>query len=363
MINTEISKYLSKSFLISTLITLSAFTSIIFIGDMVEYSKKLSSQENVNLGLLIQLCVLNLPKMLLEIMPFALLFAGLLWTIKIRGFKELLIMRTTGISLFQICLPICAMAFLIGVIFILIFSPIISATQKKVQRIESDELNKPLTSILVSNSGFWLKQGSRKGSDIIYAKKLDARNLSLFDVLVFRFNSNYEVQERITAKSSELIEDYWLLKNLTLTNKLGETNYASQMILPTNVTNTQIKEGFSSPETISFWNLVPFIRMFDKAGFSTKKHRIYFYKLIIFPLYLVGMALLGVSFNIQNLSKRSSNLGVLSGTIMGFVIFYLTKIIGALAISGKIPLFLSSLIPSVIPLMLATSFILYVNEK
>ena len=77
---------------------------------------------NVNLGLLVQLCVLNLPKMLLEIMPFALLFAGLLWTIKIRGFKELLIMRTTGISLFQICLPICAMAFLIGVVFILIFS-------------------------------------------------------------------------------------------------------------------------------------------------------------------------------------------------------------------------------------------------
>ena len=50
--------------------------------------------------------------------------------------------------------------------------------------------------------------------------------------------------------------------------------------------------------------------------FTTKKHKLYLYKLLVFPIYLAGMALLGLSFNIQNLSKRSSNLGVLSGAII-----------------------------------------------
>lgn len=363
MINTEISKYIAKSFLVSTAITLSTFISIIFIGDLVEYSKKLSSQENIYIGLLIQLCILNMPKMLIEAMPFALLFAGLLWTIKIKGFKELLVMRTNGVSFLNICLPICLVSISIGIIFIIIFSPIISATQKKIQKIESEELNKPLTSILVSNSGFWLKQGSRHGTDIIYAKKLDARKLSLLNVLVFRFNENYEVEERISAKTSELVTNYWLLKDLSLTNKLGETEKKDYLSLPTYITYSQIKEGFSSPETVSLWNLVPFIKMFEQAGFSTKKHKLYLYKLLVFPIYLAGMALLGLSFNIQNLSKRSSNLGVLSGTIMGFIIFYLTKIVGALAISGKISLFLSSLIPALIPLMISISLIMYANEK
>ena len=363
MVNTEISKYIARSFLFSISITLATFASIIFIGDMVEYSKKLSSNNSLHIGLLIKLCFLNLPKMLLEIMPFAILFAGLLWTIKIKGYKELLVMRTTGISLLQVCLPLCLVSILIGILFIITFSPIISATQKKIQKIESEELNKPLTSILVSNSGFWLKQGNKKGSDIIYAKRLDARSLSLFNVLVFRFNENYEVQERITAESSELIKDHWLLKDISSTNKLGETTKQSFMKLPTYITNSQIKEGFSSPETVSIWNLLPFIKMFDKAGFSTKKHRLYLYKLIIFPLYLSGMALLGVSFNMQDLSRKSSNIRVLSGTIVGFIIFYLTKIIGALAISGKISLFFSSLIPALIPIMLGISIILYENEK
>ena len=103
MINTEISKYIAKSFLVSTAITLSTFISIIFIGDLVEYSKKLSAQENIYVGLLIQLSFLNMPKMLIEAMPFALLFAGLLWTIKIKSFKELLVMRTNGVSFLNIC--------------------------------------------------------------------------------------------------------------------------------------------------------------------------------------------------------------------------------------------------------------------
>lgn len=363
MINTEISKYIAKSFMISTSITLAVFASIIFIGDMVEYSKKLSSQDEIYLVILFQLCVLNLPKMLFEIMPFVLLFSGLLWTIRIKSYKELLIMRTTGVSLLQICLPLFLVTIFIGITFVGILSPIISATQKKIQRIESEKLNKPLTSILVSNTGFWLKQGSNNGSDIIYAKRLDARSSTLFNVLVYRFNKNYEVQERITAESSELVEKSWLLKNLLLTNRIGETEKRNYMKLPTYITNSQIKEGFSSPETISLWNLVPFIKMFDSAGFSTKKHRLYLYKLITFPLYLAGMSLLGISFNIQNIARKSSNFGIFIGTLVGFIIFYLTKIIGALAISGKISLFFSALLPALIPLMLGVSFILYANER
>ena len=123
MINTEISKYIAKSFLVSMAITLSTFISIIFIGDLVEYSKKLSSQENIYVGLLIQLSILNMPKMLIEAMPFALLFAGLLWTIKIKSFKELLVMRTNGVSFLNICLPICLVSISIGIIFIILGLP------------------------------------------------------------------------------------------------------------------------------------------------------------------------------------------------------------------------------------------------
>ena len=57
-LNTEISKYISTSFLFSVLITFSTFSAVIFIGDLVENSKKLSATEFNNISLLLFLSIL-----------------------------------------------------------------------------------------------------------------------------------------------------------------------------------------------------------------------------------------------------------------------------------------------------------------
>ena len=362
-INSEISKYIGRTFLFCSLVTFTSLGAVIFIGDLVEYSKKLSSHDDSTLSLLFLLAFLNLPKMLLEILPFSFLFAGMLWTIKINNYKELLIMRTSGIALSRVCLPIILISFFLGTFFVLAFSPLISATQKKIQTIESERLGKPITSLLVSNSGFWLKQGTLKSSEIIYAKKLDTKNMILLDVLVYKFDKNYEVQERVKAISCELKDSFWLLKDIKLTNTNGETVLKDYLRLDTSITNSQIKEGLSSPETISIWNLFSFINMFEKAGFSAKKHKSYFYKLLCLPLFLSGMSLLGISLNMITFSSKSSNLKILFGVIIGFIIFYITKIITAFAISGKLTFFLSALIPTIIPLLLGMILILIADER
>ena len=92
-INTEFFKFIFLSFLFSCLITSLSISSVVFIGDIVEYAKKLSNYSDYNIKLLIQLGTLNLPKMLMEILPFAFLFGGMLWTIRVNKNRELLIMN------------------------------------------------------------------------------------------------------------------------------------------------------------------------------------------------------------------------------------------------------------------------------
>ena len=79
------------------------------------------------------------------------------------------------------------------------FSPLISATQKKIQKIELEKLGKPINSLLVSNTGFWLKQGHEEGSEIIFAKKLDTKSMVLEDVIVFRFDKENNIKEKIKS--------------------------------------------------------------------------------------------------------------------------------------------------------------------
>ena len=130
-LNSEIYKYISKTFLFSTGIIIVLFASIIFIGDAVEFGKKLSSNENISTTLILILSSLNLPKMLLEILPFCFFFSGMLWVIKVSNTKELIVMRTTGLTIRKITLPIFLVSIILGFFFVIIFSPLISATQKK----------------------------------------------------------------------------------------------------------------------------------------------------------------------------------------------------------------------------------------
>ena len=362
-LNSEIYKYISKTFLFSTGIIILLFASIIFIGDTVEFGKKLSSNDKISTTLIFILSSLNLPKMLLEILPFCFFFSGMLWVIKVSGTKELIVMRTTGLTIRKIILPIFLVSTIIGLFFVIIFSPLISATQKKILSIEADVLGKPINSILVTNSGFWVKQGNIDGNDMIYAKSLDSKTMQFNDVIVFNFNKEYEVKKKIKAESSELFENYWLLKNTEIINNLGEVSVVPEIKIPTSITKNQIKEGFSSPDSLSLWSLIPFIKMFESAGFSAKKHRYHLYKLFSFPFLLASMSLLGVSFNLNNFARKKTNFLFLVGIITGFFIFYITKIINALSLAGKMPLLFGSMLPIILPLFLAIALIIHADEK
>ena len=362
-LNSEIYKYISKTFLFSTGIIIVLFASIIFIGDSVEFGKKLSSNEKVSTTLILILSSLNLPKMLLEILPFCFFFSGMLWVIKVSNTKELIVMRATGLTIRKITLPIFLVSIILGLLFVLVFSPLISATQKKILSIEADVLGKPINSILLTNSGFWVKQGNIEGNDMIYAKSLDSKTMQFDDVIVFKFNKKYEVKKKIKAESSELHENYWLLKNTEIINHIGEVSVIPKIKIPTSITKSQIKEGFASPDSLSLWTLIPFIKMFESAGFSAKKHRYHLYKLFSFPFLLAAMSLLGVSFNLNNFARKKTNLLLLIGIITGFFIFYITKIINALSIAGKMPLLFGSMLPIILPLFLAIALIIHTDER
>ena len=292
--------------------------------------------------------------MLQEILPFCLLFSGMLWTIKANNNKELLVIRSSGLPVRKICYPILLVSIIIGFLSVTTFSPLISATQKKIQKIESESLGKPINSLFVTSSGFWVRQGSSNGNDILYAKSLNSKTMEFNDVTVFNFNKNYEVQKKIKAKTSELLENYWLLKGIKSITNIGETLTKDYIKLPTSITKSQIKEGFSSPESLSLWSLIPFIKMFEKAGFSAKKH---------FPFLLASMSILGVSFNLSTFTRKKHNYLIFSGIIAGFSIFYITKIINALSISGKMSLFLGSMLPILLPLFLGVILIIHADEK
>ena len=92
-------------------------------------------------------------------------------------------------------------------------------------------------------SGFWVKQGNNEGNDMIYAKSLNSKTMEFNDVIVFKFNRDYEVRERIKAEISELHDNYWLLKNTEVIN-IGEIVFKDEIKLGTSITKIRLKKDF-----------------------------------------------------------------------------------------------------------------------
>ena len=176
-------------------------------------------------------------------------------------------MRTSGLSLLRISIPILISSFLNNIIFLFIFSPLVSATQKKIQKIELEKLGKPINSLLVSKSGFWLKQGHEEGSEIIYAKKLKTKSMTLEDVVIFSFDSMNKIDKKIQAFSAKLKDNYWLLQNTRIINNNGEVSNEKQLLIRTTVTSSQIREGFATPGLCRFGVFTHLLECLKKLDF------------------------------------------------------------------------------------------------
>ena len=361
-LSTNISKYISKYYITSISITLSVLIIAVFIGDLVEYARRLGSKEEAGWGTALKLSILHLPFMIQEIIPYAILFGSMLWVNRVSNTQELIIIRSTGLSLWQTFMPIAVISLILGFFIITIFNSLVSATQTRIQQIESEVLGTSLNALSVSGSGFWLRQVANKGTDVIYSREVNAKEMKLLNVTIFKFDNNDNIIKRIDSDSAQLKENFWYLTNVLITDNDSRTDKLESLNIQTSLSKSQIQEGFSSPDTMSIWSLVPFIKMLKRAGFSANTHRLHLHNLLSLPFLLLGMTILGSSLSINTSRKKNLRLKSVIGIGFGFMIFYLMTIIEALGISGKIPILIASWLPAFIPLLLGISLLLHMEE-
>ncbi len=69
--------------------------------------------------------------------------------------------------------------------------------------------------------------------------------------------------------------------------------------LPTSLTPAQVRNSFSTPETVSFWQLPGYIRSSESSGFATAGYRLQYHKLIAQPFLLAAMVMLAASVSLR----------------------------------------------------------------
>ena len=133
-------------------------TIFVFIIDTAELSRRISKAGDGDIILAIKLAFFKLPEMVFEIFPFIILFGSLATFYNMAKSSELVIFRSSGISIWKILTPPILVVSIIGLFIILALQPFIAFTSAKFKEIEARSIRGQVSLITLSENGLWLKE-------------------------------------------------------------------------------------------------------------------------------------------------------------------------------------------------------------
>lgn len=357
--SSTLSKYLAKSYFVNMLAFLAALLMIIYLFDTVELLRRAGKQDGVGFGLVAQLGLFKLPEVGQLVFPFVILFSAIFTFWQLNRRLELVVVRSSGFSVWQFLSPVLAVALFIGLFNVTLVNPIGASLLKRFEVLENEYLSHKRNYVTVLREGLWLRQIDEQGGQaIIHAEEIDIPEWKLGQVIVLFFNAQDDFVRRIDAPHAYLRENAWVFEDAINHVPLQKSTEHKLISLPTTLTAMDLEESFASPETISFWNLPEFIETMEIMGLDSTDMKIHYQSMIAQPLMFAAMILLAATVSLRPPRQKGTFGLILLGIFVGFFIFFMSSFLKALGASHQIPIILAAWAPALVTALLGISVML-----
>ncbi len=294
---------------------------------------------NVSILTLLKLTLAHLPFIIQEV-SFFIIFAALIHRFLILSKNnEYNAMKAGGASLLRFLLPFMVMSVLFMTSIVLVLNPLIVNLLKYRNNTEKLEFNSGSTKdvVLMSKDGIIIFDHPQDNTDVKYiisVAHLEAtsdKDIVLDRVSYILVDDKYSFIKRLDAKEAKLLKHKWVLKNVIERVPKKENTFMPYMDLSSNFKPQEFFNSFQQPKYIPTWKLPIFIKTLERLGIMSEKYLLYFYKLMLKPLCVLGVVCIAASFALktQRMSRTGSiiALGTVVGIIMFFILEYFSRII------------------------------------
>ena len=319
-----LARYFGLRFLSTVVAVFAGVFALIALIDYIELMRRNSDVPNLSALMVAKTSLYRVPQVAERIMPFCVLIGAMSCYLGLSRRLELVIARSAGMSAWQFMAPALVVALLVGAFGTAVYNPIAAVLHERSKRLET-ELSGPQPS-QASGSGFWVRQRSVDGQSIINATTSHEQGVRLGNVTAFIFDPGGRFLERIEAKSATLQAGHWQLADARIYPVGAPPSDRESYPLPTNLTPEQVRESFSTPETVPFWQLPLYIEMAEQAGLTAAGYRLQYQKLLSRPFMLAAMVLLAAAFSLRFFRFGGVQKMVLGGVAAGFLLYVMSKV-------------------------------------
>ena len=361
----SINRYIINEYMKSLFVVIAVMLSIILLINLLDEFNFFKSKKDLKFIFFLIFTVLKIPNVLINLFPFIVLFAGIVFYLKIYNHNEVISLRVMGYSNIQIILIPALTSFVIGYIIVFLIVPFSSSMLRYYEDLRS-EYNETKNLVFVNETGIWILDKNEKEKNIIRIEKISKDFSVASQITIYNYDSSNNFIKRIDATEGIIKDKNWQLNKVHIISsnkKNNKENFLNNYNYTSNININELKNVYKNTDTTSLLDINKEMSILEDKGYSTIDLRIRYQKLISFPIYLLAMSILS-GLMIINLGKTSNYLKYGSyGVIISIIIYFLNDLSITIAKSGIISVDFSVWIPIFLIILINLVGITQVNAK
>ena len=357
-----INRYLIMEFLKAFLHVVLVFCCLGLILNLFE---EINYFKNYDVGIIlpITLSLMIIPSILINMLPFILFLSSMWVFIKLKNNRDILSLKTFGVSNFSFLILFSFTAVFISAITLFAINPVTSIVVKYYEDIKGKyDLDKSHLASINTN-GIWIREKNGKKINIVKSQRIEGDLLT--NVSIYKFDENNLLNERIEADQANISDNPWILQNGFRINFLEESKKEKFEILEFQSTfnKDKLNSIYSNLDTLSFYNLITNMDKLISKGYNPMllKEKKHFY--LSLPFFLILMVCLAGIFTLGSNEKKQNIYYLILSIIISVIIFYFKNFSTALGTTERIPLLVSVWSPIVVLSLFCSVGVMQINEK
>ena len=361
MSRATLSRYIAGRTLRGILLAFLIVTAIIALVDFVEASRNIGADGDLSPLQLLILTGLKIPKLIEQTIPFVVLFGVMGALSGMNKRSELTVMRAAGLSAWRFLRPALIVTALIGVLWSTVVNPLSSRMMGEY------DARAAAVSGGTQTEEIWLREGSDVAQRVIQAEGLDILDKRLDGAIFYEMGIASDgatvFERRFDAETARLLTPgYWTLEGV-IENVPGNTpRRTGELTLPTNITIEDLREQSGQQVDPPFWSIQKEIKANEKAGFSARKLRLQFHKLLALPFLLVAMTFIAAGVSMHLVRGGGTLRLLIMGAVLGFGVFFADSVVTAFGEVAILPVILAAWTVPLLVLLLGISHLARIED-
>lgn len=279
----------------------------------------------------------KLPEMVGQTAAFSTLMATLLTLGLLSRNSEITAMRSSGISLFRISLPMLILGLVVSFLLLINAELIVPKSYERMDYIERVKIKKHGVNAVFKLNNIWF----RTDTLILQAQAFDPQKRMLKGVTVWRLDASLIPVSRIDANRAEYVDGHWTLRQLEVKDFSAVSGYRASAVpsmeIALDLKVDDLKVLDNNADNLSYRKLREYAENLQRGGYQAFRYMTMMHAKLSSPFAAFVMVILGIPFAIRNSRSGGVALGIGASVGIGFAYFVVNAILLSYGRSGVMP--------------------------